>query len=1145
MRVLRDQVTLVASDLVGYLYCRHLTELDRAVATGVRAKPHVWDPGLEILRERGLRHEQSYIEHLQANGLAVRTVDGVEVTRDAVTQTLAAMHDGIDVIVQGALSQGRWSGRVDVLKRVEVPSALGGWSYEVTDTKLARETKAGTVLQLCVYSDLLAEAQGRVPEYMHVVAPWSDFQPQSFRAADFAAFYRRTKRALEHAVEGPATETYPDPKPHCEVCRWNETCEKRRRDDDHLSLVANASKLQITELNSRGVPTLAALAALPLPIIWKPDHGTVDAYVRVREQARVQLEARESKKPYFEVLPIAQGFGLARLPEPSEGDVFLDLEGDPFVGEHGLEYLIGCWTQDDGLWTYRALWATSRNEEKRAFETFIDLIMARWKAHPTLHIYHYAPYEPSAFKRLMGRYLTREDELDQMLRARLFVDLFAVVRQGVRAGVESYSIKKLEPYYGYVRQTPLKEANQALLALQMQLELEATPVITEEVRSRIQSYNEDDCRSAEALRTWLEGLRAAEIAKGIDIPRPVPEPDGAPNPNVAEWLARVGAVFDRLATDVPVEPLERTEEQQARWLLANLLDWHRREVKVAWWEYFRLSDLSVDDLRDERAGLADLTFEGTVGGTAKAPIHRYRFPDQDADLHEGDKLRSLGGEHLGGIAAISLEHGTIDIKKRKDTAEFHPKALFAHEVIGGEVMAEALLRLGEYVANNGVVGEGRNQAARDLLLRVLPRVGGQPLRRDSETPLQAALRLIPHFESGVLPIQGPPGAGKTYTAAQMICELVRSGKKVGVTANSHKVVRNVLDETIKAADRRGVVVPCWQKVTEIDEPSDRIQITTSNDEPVAFIQQNAGVVGGTAWFWARPQAFELVDVLFVDEAAQMSLANVLAVSQTAKCIVLVGDPQQLDQPIQGTHPDGCDVSSLHHILGGKQTISPDQGLFLEETWRLHPDICAFTSELFYDGKLRSKEGLATQAIKGTTAFVGSGLRYVAVAHSGNQSSSPEEAAAVHELVQSLLQPGATWVDSQGCEKPLTSEDIVIITPYNAQVAEIRKRLPTARVGTVDKFQGQEAPIAIYSMATSSHADAPRGMEFLYSLNRFNVATSRARCLSILVSSPLVFEAECRTPRQMQLANAFCRYLELASTNGVRGVVDAAGAGTHA
>lgn len=289
----------------------------------------------------------------------------------------------------------------------------------------------------------------------------------------------------------------------------------------------------------------------------------------------------------------------------------------------------------------------------------------------------------------------------------------------------------------------------------------------------------------------------------------------------------------------------------------------------------------------------------------------------------------------------------------------------------------------------------------------------------------------------------------------------------------------------------------------------------------------ASVGGGTAWLWSRPDAFETVDVLFVDEAAQMSLANVLAVSQAAKTVVLIGDPQQLDQPMQGSHPEGTDVSALDHILGGERTISADKGLFLEETWRLHPAICAYTSELFYDGKLRSKTGLEKQVIKGSGPVSGSGLYLLPVAHSGNQNCSPEEAQAVGRLVRAILASKATLVDRERQEKPITLDDIVIITPYNAQVFEVQQCLPGARIGTVDKFQGQEAPIAIYSTATSSHADAPRGMEFLYSLNRLNVATSRAKCVSILVGAPQIFEAECRTLRQIQLANAFCRYLEMA------------------
>jgi uncharacterized protein len=318
-------------------------------------------------------------------------------------------------------------------------------------------------------------------------------------------------------------------------------------------------------------------------------------------------------------------------------------------------------------------------------------------------------------------------------------------------------------------------------------------------------------------------------------------------------------------------------------------------------------------------------------------------------------------------------------------------------------------------------------------------------------------------------------------------------------------------------------------VPEANDPKDRLVFTTDNGQMRAGLGSHAQVGGATAWYWAREDEKDSVDVLFVDEAAQMSLANVLAISGAAKTLVLLGDPQQLDQPVQGSHPYGTDVSALSHLLYGEETIPDDQGLFLEETWRLHPSICAFTSELFYAGKLEAREHNAIQAIQTEGLISGAGLWYLPVQHEGNVNASPEEADAIERLVSDLLAGSPTWTDRENKTRPLTIDDILVITPYNAQVFEIQQRMPNLKVGTVDKFQGQEAPIAIYSTATSTPADAPRGMEFLYNLNRFNVATSRAKCVCVLVSSPDLMEADCRTPKQMQLANAFCRYRELATS----------------
>ncbi len=1131
MQQIGETLRFSASDLVGHVDCHHLTALDAAVARGELRRPRFQDPLLQALFDRGLAHEHAYVEHLRRVGLEVIEIDGpAGINQTRVDRTIEVMSAGVGVIVQGAFLHDGWAGRTDILKRVEAASALGGWSYEVIDTKLARRTKGATILQLSLYSDLLSAVQGRMPEYMHVVTPGTGFAPESYRTASFGAYYRQARKGFEHFLGSKAGgNTYPEPNEHCPVCAWRTPCAARRRADDHLCLVAGITKVQIGELRRREIETTGALAVTPLPLTWRPERGAAHSYERVREQARIQVEGRAAGKTLYEALAVLPDLGLARLPTPSAGDVFLDLEGDPFVDEGGLEYLFGwVFDEEDRTQKYCGEWALSREQERHAFETFVDFAIARWEQHPDFHIYHYAPYEPSALKRLMGRYVTREDEIDRMLRASLFVDLYQVVRHGIRASVERYSIKELESLFSFTRGTPLEDASQALANVQILLEVGDPQTIADALLDTVAGYNRDDCLSARALRDWLEGVRSNLISEGALIERPI-APAGEMSEARGEWQARIAALIARLTPNVPADARERTADQHARWILAYILDWHRREEKTAWWEYFRLVALADEDLFQERAGIAGLTFVGAVGGTAKAPVHRYRFPPQEIELRGGEPLHQRGGDKFGKVERISLDNRVIDVKKRRDTAMIHPQAVFSHNVIGTGVLAEALARIGDHVADHGIAGDGPYQAARDLLTRAPPPLGAEPLRLPEETMLGAATRIAPKLQGGVLPIQGPPGTGKTHIGARMICALVNGGAKVGITATSHKVIRNLVDAVLEAATEAGQAVQCVQKTDGDEEDQPHLVFVDGNDELFDALRGTYDVAAGTAWLWARPEAQDAVDVLFVDEAAQMSLANVLAVSHAAKNLVLLGDPRQLDQPTQGSHPEGTSVSALDYVLNGQLTIGAEQGLFLEDTWRLHPDICAFTSELFYEGRLKTVPGLERQEVRSRGRVRGTGLRYVPVDHQGNQNSSPEEAEVIRELVAGILGSSTSWVDRHRIERAVGLDDILIIAPYNAQVFELQDRVSGGHIGTVDKFQGQEAPIVIYSMTTSTHADAPRGMNFLYSLNRLNVATSRARCLSILVCSPALFEPECRTPEQMQMANAFCRYLEMAST----------------
>jgi predicted RecB family nuclease len=1192
MRLIGELLRLSATDLANHLGCGHLSRLELAVAEGHTRRPYRNDPIVDLLMERGREHEAGYLKHLRAQKLGVveiRTAPGA----DNFEATLAAMRDGADVIYQAPLGDDRWYGRADFLRKVARESKLGGWSYEVTDAKLATETRAGTILQLCVYSTLLERLQGSKPQHAHVVAPHHKFVPESYRLDDYSAYYRLVKRRLETALEARDTVTYPEPAQHCDVCNWWKECNARRRADDHLCFVAGISRLQIKELRTRlDIDTLERLGELG--VVPKPTRGSREALERARDQAAIQLKARRAQSRQHEVLPLGSEHGFLRLPAPSRGDLFLDLEGDRLALDGGREYLFGI---SDAGGSYTPIWAPNPTEEKRAFERVVDRIIAAFEDDRAMHVYHFGAYEPTAFKRLSGRYATRESELDVILRAELLVDLHTIVKHSLRASVETYSLKDLEQFYGLTRTQDLRVATASRRAIEWAIEMRAdlgleAPRLTPKPQLElgldaaageskfaehiaiVERYNRDDCVSAERLRDWLEELRtAAERESGSELARPELR-SGEASENVAETAEETQRVTTALlGDDMPVDAKDRNEEQQARWLMAQLLEWHRREDKAAWWEYFRLRDLPLEDYEEERSALVGLQFVETVGGSPRKPIHRYAFPPQEHDLRRGDSVCTPpDGKTIGKIEALDIASHTVDIEQTGRYAELRPERFFVQRHVRPDPKPRVLLEIGRWIAANGVDEPGPHRAARDLLLKHAPRLvrGSRglapevvapaapaaarvialdaarsardrqraaavaPRPNDVDPEVREAIRLAFELDDGILPIQGPPGTGKTFTGSHMILELVKARKKVGVTAVGHETIRNLLRAVCQHAAEQGLTdFQCLHKGKPKDDNPEKLHAIDDNERiERMFATDEYRLLGGTSWLWANERFRDSVDVLFIDEAGQMSLADVLAVSAGAKSLVLLGDPQQLEQPQQASHPPGAGASALEHLLGGTKTIAPERGLFLHQTRRLHPDICKFTAEAFYENRLTSFDGLERQAVlappDSAAAKLGStGLVYVPVEHDANQSRSLEEVAQIESLVGALTAVGVRYRNAAGEEAPLTREDLMIVAPYNAQVTALAERLPDVRIGTVDKFQGREAPVVIVSLTTSAPEDAPRGMDFLYSANRLNVATSRAKALCILVGSPRLFEPDCRTPQQMRLANAFCLYRESA------------------
>ncbi len=1204
MQLIDGRPVYSATDLVGFLECEHLTDLELGALAGHTQRPMRADPELDRIRKRGEQHEARYLATLQTKGRQIahlKLPDGPweggrsERYRTAAQLTREAIWRGDDVIYQACFFDGTWLGFADFL--LKTPPQHGqrpplGHLYEVADTKLARHAKASALLQMCGYTEALTAIQGIEPLRMHVALGGSSRETASFRVKDHMAYYRAVKARFEAHVAGEHAwppPSYPEPADHCDVCRWDEVCRARRRKDDHLSLVAGITARTRSELPAeRGITTRRGLAGLTLPVA-PLTHTKQDALTRVREQARIQVQGEDQGRPLHELLDpprlrertddgaivfgdLEPDKGLLALPPPSPGDLFLDLEGDPFALDDGVDYLFGILEPrlidpTTGGPTFHAVWSLEGSEvtlaaERRAFEQAIDLIIDRLEGDPNLHVYHYAPYEPTALKRLMGRYATREAEVDRLLRGRVLVDLYRVVRQGIRASVESYSIKKLEAHYGFEREAELRAAGDSIAMFEEWLELGGAPgddALRDRILGDIERYNRDDVLSTWQLRDWLESLRpkleAKMHARGWlvgDLPRPTAgEPDATES--LADWLQEVQTVSDRLTEglDRDVDPSSLGGRDHARWLLAQLLTWHRREDKSSWWRYFHLLLDLTDEERigePEPIGMLDCIRPEDESGLR----FRYAYPEQEHDIEVGSAVVDPQNRGSVTVEAIDLERREVVLKHVKARAGVHPRSLVPNGIVPTKVQQESLLRVGRWAAERGIDADDTPfRAARDLLLRAHPRVGqaaGEALQRPEETALETAQRLVRSLDRTTLPIQGPPGSGKTYAGARMILDLVAQGRRVGVTANSHKVIGKLLDEVVDAARTdprfpdRGIRI--GQKPGTDQDPTCSVATCYRDNKAAraAIAAREVDVLGGTAWMWAREDFTDAVDVLFVDEAGQFSLANAVCVSPAASSMVLLGDPQQLDQPTQGTHPPGAERSALAHILQvdgqAVQTMPLDRGLFLERTWRMHPRITRFTSELFYEDRLDVEPGNERQLLAGSGLLDGEGIRFVAVTHAErDDTDSEEEAGAVASMVDQLLSARATWTDRAGLDHALTQADVLVVAPYNdhrvaVEEALVARGYPGVRVGTVEKFQGQQAPISIYTMASSSADDAPRGMEFLYSLNRLNVATSRAKCLTVVVASPELIRVRCRTPHQMRLANALCRLVEVAHVDRI-------------
>ncbi|MFC0432414.1 TM0106 family RecB-like putative nuclease [Kutzneria buriramensis] len=1107
------------TDLADLLECEHRSVLDQALSAGLPGAPRPDPGGDQLAVKHGQAHELAVLERLRSERGVVE-IGG----DDPVAATLAALEAGAPVIYQAVFRDGDLTGRADFL----IADADG--RYEAYDTKLARHARPAAVLQLTAYADALRRTGFPTGPHMHLLL--GDGSDVALRVDDFVPLLDRLRAKLSVREPALPPRLWDDARPACATCKFLSNCESGREADRDLSLVAGMRADQRRKLVEAGLGTIDALAsAAPED---RPRDLSATTYTALRAQAAIQVRQDATGKISYEVV---DGTELAKLPAGSPGDVFFDMEGDPFaLAGTGLEYLFGSITTDG----FTPFWAHSRAQEKKAFADFVDFASARLAEHPGAHVYHYAPYEVTALKRLAAVHGTREEAVDDLLRGGKLIDLYAVVRKALRVSQRSYSIKYLEPLYmPSARDGDVKTAVSSIEAYEEYLTLKQLddPRAGEVLRG-ISDYNEYDCVSTRELFQFLHRVRVEagiETAEGsIEDDLVTQTEDLVAAERRAERAARLAALVDPLLADLPDNPLDATDDEKARALLAAAVGYHRRETNPAWWEFFRqvaapLSDLEVDTTCAVPVSVRAGDWQPPAGRSklAKRVLTLRCDPDRPHPYATGDQVRLRYGDSTRDAlvsAATAEELTLVESAKPDETDNARPGAVLPGAPVRPQPKDEAVADLAQ-LAVDALPALPQHPGV-DLLRRTPPRLrGGRPLPDHGEDLVRTVIETVDLLDGSTLAVQGPPGAGKTYLAGKLIAHLVGSGRTVAVTSTSHKAVENVL----RAAKSTAPTLPAAKrpkKAAEKDvpweQPKDNPGLARWRAE-----HTDGHLVGGTAWTFANAaMRAEPFDVLVIDEAGQFALADALAVSMCARNLVLLGDPQQLPQVVQGTHPAGAEASALGHLIGDNDVIPPSLGYFLDQSRRMHPAVCEPVSRLSYAGLLHAHPSAAERGIDG----IDSGLYLASVDHRGNTTRSVEEAAAVVDIVRSLH--GRKWTDGDGV-RPLGDEDILVVAPYNLQARVVTRELeragfPGVRVGTVDRFQGQEAPAVITTMTSSSAVDLPRGLDFLLSRNRLNVALSRAQAVAVLVCSPKLVEADIRTVDQMRLVSGMIGLMNAAA-----------------
>lgn len=1115
------------------------------------------DPMMTLLANKGTLHEQNYLSALKVQHRDDQIVIIDKTKGQAEQDTLDAMKKGYKVIYQGCLCRDNFIGYVDFLIRHDGHSALGDYYYQPCDTKLTKTVRPYFLMQLCAYCWILEKAQGRLPEECSLVL--GNQEIEIFRVQQCYAYFNYLKDDfLSFQSNFSVDENQrPDPAFCNDFGRWETYAKTLLNEMDSLAIVANIRKSHIKKLNKAGIATLSALVETEKSYISGVSEVT---FSKLKAQAKIQKQSKGKDTPNFEVIEHDNGKGLSALPPASPLDVYFDIEGHPLVNG-GLEYLwavsyIDADAPKGKQYAYKDWWAHTEEQEKHAFELFIDWVYERWQQDSKMYIYHYASYEVSAIRRISNRYNTQTEKVDELLRNNVFVDLYKIVKNGLLIGEPSYSLKNIEHLYRRKRETAVASGDESIVFYEKWRESGGVEKWCQDEQGyaswlstdsfdwdnwpelkQIREYNIDDCESTLELVGWLRTQVDKHNIQYIDfnVDDKVKERTEAQekySEKKAALQARQQSLLKRFQ-----DAAHLYDDPKAH-LLNDLIEYFIRESKAKAWEYFDRLEKSYAELFDDECVIVDVKVIQRYEENGKV-IVECDFDDTQPIRKDKFKAGNIL-EHDLKVDAVKFEtkedKTILILTMRESEASRLPETfsiLGKDPFIDTTKLEHKICDVAEKYFNQGKI-DGPLEAIMSQSSPVFQ--GNQdflPITRslypENEPYINAIIDAVKNMDNTCLCIQGPPGAGKTYTAEHVIKALLAEGKRVGILSNSHAAIMNLMEPLLGEQVNILKIAGLGSNQAEFQEKYPKEQYAnftyrTSFDftkkQPYSIFQ----LVGATAYALCDDEAWSNpLDYLFIDEASQVSLAHLVGVSGAARNIILMGDQMQLEQPTQGAHPGKAGLSCLQYFLGDHAVIPEELGIFLERTFRMHPAVCEPLSKVVYEGKLVSDAATQNQAIvipKPEAIHQQNGVIWVPVAHEGNTQCSQEEVDHIKKLIKELLT--GTYRDKHQKTQPMTEIDILVVAPYNMQVNLLKEHLPEGiRIGTIDKFQGQEAPVVIISMGVSDVNESSRGLDFVFDINRLNVAVSRAKALAIIVSNQDLYKCQVNSILQLESTSFFC------------------------